>query len=413
MKKKLLYIGHPYHLKSRSIDFLKQALERSYDVEYLCAADDCSIPEESIVPLDGREFEVCVCFQVMPSVVMLKRHVAFRFGVFFPMADYYYGMLPVGTPVWEEYRNFKIVSFSKKVHDELTDNGFDSVCMRYFPKPVDVGDWGDERSVFFWQRITHLNVYAVLDVLKNFPIRHLRLHRAIDPGEQEILCPLAHQREFGVSYSTWYDTRDEMLRDMDRYSIYFAPRKVEGIGLGYLEAMARGRCVFAHDDTTHNEYIVHGETGFLYDLNSHDKTVDVSVEDVRRVQRNALEFIRKGHEEWLRELDALPAVLETPAKPDMSKARAPASVDPCSPAAYLQDPTNCAAGAKRVFAAGLPRRLWRWAKRRFRHGGNWRCVKKHSVLGVPLALKYVREDGRAEKICVLGVPVVMAEILDA
>ena len=161
-KRKLLYIGHPYHLKTHSSDFMKEALAGAYDIDYISVADDCSLPEECLYQLRGRRYAVCLCWQIMPPVEILREYVSFDHGVFFPMADYYYGMLPVDMPIWEEYRDFRIFSFSRKVHGELVANGFDSTCLQYFPAPVEVEDWGDAQSVFFWQRITSINVCTVL-----------------------------------------------------------------------------------------------------------------------------------------------------------------------------------------------------------------------------------------------------------
>ena len=59
---------------------------------------------------------------------------------------------------------------------------------------------------------------------------------------------------------------EEMTIDMLKSTIYIASRPYEGIGMSFLEAMADGRCVVAHDNTTHNEYIEHGKNGFLFDM---------------------------------------------------------------------------------------------------------------------------------------------------
>ena len=414
-KRKLLYVGHPYHLKTHSVDFLKEALAKVYEIDYLSVADNCSLPEEYLHAFKGRAYDVCLCFQIMPSVEMLRKYVTFEHGVFFPMADYYYGMLAVGTPIWEEYREFRIFSFSKKVHDELVANGYDSTYIQYFPTPVEVEDWGDPQSVFFWQRITHLNVYTVLEALKSFPVRHLRLHISIDPGEKRVLLPSDFQKGFGVSYSTWYDTREEMLRDMDRYAIYFAPRKVEGIGLSYLEAMARGRCVIANRETTHDEYITDGETGFLYDLNSPDKTVNLTVEDVKRVQRNAQRYVKEGYANWVKVLAALPEKFELPVSADPSKAKPCPKMPVTDPVLLLKDPTQYMRSGRGTPAnSSLVKRAFRKLARALRcNDPEWTCLASHKIAGIPLVQKYVRQDQRKEKTCVLGVPIFTAEITDA
>ena len=62
---------------------------------------------------------------------------SFDFGVFFPMADYYYrAQKDVSAPIWQEYQDFQIISFSRKMHEELIANGFSSHYFQYFPEPA-------------------------------------------------------------------------------------------------------------------------------------------------------------------------------------------------------------------------------------------------------------------------------------
>jgi hypothetical protein len=49
-------------------------------------------------------------------------------------------------------------------------------------------------------------------------------------------------------------------------NVFFAPRAREGIGMAFLEAMARGQCVVANHAPTHSEYITHNVSGVLFDL---------------------------------------------------------------------------------------------------------------------------------------------------
>ena len=46
--------------------------------------------------------------------------------------------------------------------------------------------------------------------------------------------------------------------------LFAAPRRKEGIGLSFLDAMARGAFVLGYDSPTMNEYIRHAETGWLF-----------------------------------------------------------------------------------------------------------------------------------------------------
>ena len=91
---------------------------------------------------------------------------------------------------------------------------------------------------------------------------------------------------------------------------------VAGIGMSFLEAMALGRCVVAPDATTMNEYIEHGMNGILYDPSSPQP---IQNHDIRKLQENAAESIRKGHEKWLEDLEKMMSRLTQPVETSPSR----------------------------------------------------------------------------------------------
>ena len=93
--------------------------------------------------------------------------------------------------------------------------------------------------------------------------------------------------------------------------IYIAPRFQEGIGMSFLEAMAMGRCVIAVNEPTMNEYIKPGKTGFLYNL---DTVQDLTVGNIRSVQKRTLAFISKGYTKWNKKKNSILKWISIPAK---------------------------------------------------------------------------------------------------
>ena len=65
--------------------------------------------------------------------------------------------------------------------------------------------------------------------------------------------------------------------------------------MSFLDAMSRGRCVVAPNDSTMNEYIRHGENGLLYNA-SHPSPLDFS--NIREMQKNCLHDIQLGYAQW-------------------------------------------------------------------------------------------------------------------
>lgn len=73
-----------------------------------------------------------------------------------------------------------------------------------------------------------------------------------------------------------------MQQYIQKSALYFAPRKYEGIGMSFLEAMASGRCVIAPDYPTMNEYIKNGETGYLYNFKRPQK---IKFDDIKNSKK--------------------------------------------------------------------------------------------------------------------------------
>jgi len=291
--KTLLFIGMEFHKKTRSADFLLELLEQEFRVTQ-CLLDVYAESPYSAFSAVAGTYDVLICWQVMPSRQMLDRYFSFRHAAFFPMADDCPS--PSKPEKWYPYRDFNIICFSSTLGVSLKAAGFSARSIRFFPAPREVADWGDPQSVFLWARRKVINCRLAEQLLSNVVVRTMHIHKTPDPGESFITPSEDSSIEY--RYSSWFSKKEDMQKEMERSAFYISPRKKEGIGMSFLEAMAMGRCVVAHDHATMNEYIEHGKTGFLFDLKNPKA---LHIEDVRVVQRRAHQFIREGHETWEKE----------------------------------------------------------------------------------------------------------------
>lgn len=289
--KKLLYVDHSFHKKTKSAQFLKDILQEAYDVE-TCDFDPYERnPNRVFETFRGLEYDVLVLFQVIPDLEVLKANIRFKRAVFFPMYD---GCGDLKDEDWEIFREFNIINFSKTLHEHLLDLGLSSYYIQYFPKPFENFDNGNPSHVYFWQRVSNLNLNLVENLLKNFSFQKLHLHKVLDPDNY--FKEPSQQLASKIEVSEWYDTREKMQKDIEMCAIYIAPRPYEGIGMSFLEAMAMGRCVIAPNHPTMNEYIVNGQNGLLYDFSAPQPLKgDV---DIAKIQQNAYEFICCGYAQW-------------------------------------------------------------------------------------------------------------------
>lgn len=290
--KNLLYLGHNYHLKTKSTLFLMDLLKEQYNVDFV-TFDPYKNQYEGIEQTQGKKYDVLVVFQVMPPSAFLESRFVYEQGVLIPMYDY---IATRNCDPWLEYRNFKIINFSRTIHEELCRRGYESYYIQYFPKPEGEEPLGDENSIFFWQRMERINISTLSALFSKQKPEHIHIHKALDP-KQKFVEPDGQIAD-KITYSEWFGTKEEMQKVMLKSAWYIAPREYEGIGMSFLEAMAAGRCVVASNTPTMNEYIQNGVTGFLYDI---DNPQPIPVCEIRNIQNNARKYIAEGYEKWERD----------------------------------------------------------------------------------------------------------------
>ncbi|MBO7672688.1 glycosyltransferase [bacterium] len=286
---KLLYIGHAYHNKTKSTEFLQDILAQRYEVEKF-DFDPCKDSFDVFKKLKGKKYDVVVILQIMPSVKELRKYISFNRMAFFPMYD---DKGNLDGELWLEYADCNIINFSKTLHEECLKRGFSSNYIQYFPKPVKIENFGDEKSVFLWQRTNIINPFVVEKLLDTENINHFYLHNAPDPGHSLSEPPESLKNKTKIT--TWFATKNDLLNHIQKSAVYIAPRLFEGIGMSFLEAMALGRCVIAPNNPTMNEYIENNKTGYLYDINNPEQ---IEIKNIRKIQEDSAKYIENGYKNW-------------------------------------------------------------------------------------------------------------------
>lgn len=224
--------------------------------------------------------------------------------VIFPMYDQ---SRQSPDPALASLREVGWISLSRSLHQRLCALGLDSTYLQYAPDPKKFRPvrWGSKPRGYFWERIPRdLDGKAVSELGRRLggvkvKVRHLPDTRLRQGGE-----------------GSFWKTRQDYLRDLGKFQVYFAPRKYEGIGMTFLEAMAMGMCVLAENAPTANEYILSGRNGILYGGGT-DKLYPLPPCSVRELQRMGVEArktMHHVHQNWLRERGQIPMVLRRTCK---------------------------------------------------------------------------------------------------
>lgn len=302
---KNLYIGHSYHKHTQSsqwfVEFLKNhstILDLAWDDEWKGGAP-VSVDEA----LNGNYDHIFV-WQVERITFDLAQKVPDQL-VFVPMYD----------SCWElpdskllALRHARIVNFSWDQHTRAQRLGLRSVHAQYFPDPAKfepVKDFSDLRG-FFWFRRRELSWNIIKRLAANSYWAKFYFHNAPDPvldGTTESythVVPIDDLNKFNIAISEWAEKKSQIDKIMQKANVFFAPRLREGIGMSFLEAMARGQCVVAPDFPTHSEYLTHNVSGLLYDVNS-PEPLDLS--RAATLGAAARRLIERGHRRWVIDLE--------------------------------------------------------------------------------------------------------------
>ena len=263
---KLLFVDHECHRKTRSAEFFLEILCRGFDVKECYYSNHYRTESENEV----ADNDIVISWEFLTS----RRKFFFpgKCNVFVPMYDNEW------ASGWQWRRiawsGIGVISFCQRVSDHARRCGVKNILdVRYFPE-CDGGSWPqcDPKKVFLWERGEISRLTA------------------------ERLFPPEAGYSFDVKGADEFLSREEYFKRMSRCGIVIAPRSKEGIGMAFLEAMALGRCVVAHDDATMNEYIMHGENGILFHRAA-PKPVDEAM--VRHVLENVGRSAAEFRDRWL------------------------------------------------------------------------------------------------------------------
>lgn len=291
------FLSHPVHAQTQAFDWLFAALPKNMRVIY-------GSPEgldDYLPSLQKKPPALLVLFQ-LDYLAFWCRH--FCPVVIFPMYDQ---SRQSPDPALASLREVGWISLSRDLHQRLCALGLDSSYIQYAPDPKNFRPvrWGSKSQGYFWERIPRdLDGKAASDLGLQLggvkvKVRHLSDARLRQGGE-----------------GSFWKSRQDYLRNLGKFQVYFAPRKYEGIGMTFLEAMAMGMCVVAENAPTANEYITSGQNGILYGGWA-DKLYAPpprSIQELRRMGMGARETMRRIHQAWLRERGQISIVLSRTCK---------------------------------------------------------------------------------------------------
>jgi glycosyltransferase involved in cell wall biosynthesis len=294
MKKKAAYIDHSFKKKTRSNEFLKEILSKEYNLTELWDDSWKGGNRVSLEYLNREKFSTIFFFQILPPPRYLKK-INCKNIVWFPMYDgeegrHYSYYIPYLD------HNMKIFSFSKKLYGELKKAGLNCYYYKYHQKSVaPLSLSGEAKRVFFWVRTPAITWSIVKELLGKNKIDKIIMKMTPDPNYKLHSLSKEDIKRYNIQIvNHWFD-KEEYYKLLSSCNIFIAPRRAEGIGMSFIEALSRGMCVIAPDNSTMNEYIIHGKNGLLYDLK---KPEELDLSNLCEMCENAIKIAKTDNEFW-------------------------------------------------------------------------------------------------------------------
>ncbi len=297
------YLANSFHLKrTGSANFFIELLHQFFGPLSV-------IPhKEAWAELPKKKWDLIVVWQKPYSPEELEAFGAERL-VLVPMYD----DTPYDEVFWGKYRNFKVFCFSSTLEKLLGSYGVPAWGLRYYPEPSPRRAASPSSGLrgFFWPRTRAIDWNLVKKLIGETRFSNIHLHWTPDVhGDLPPPLDEAERESEVISLSSWFRDSGEYLDMLAAANVFFAPRRAEGIGMSFLEAMAMGLCVAAPRGPTMSEYIEDGRNGILYDPDD-PRPLDFS--RVRELGEAARSSCESGRQAWLKALPELRSFLEEPA----------------------------------------------------------------------------------------------------
>ncbi|MCX6995205.1 MAG: glycosyltransferase [Chlamydiae bacterium] len=173
--------------------------------------------------------------------------------IFVPMYDGFKPFKPLKEKLFRFF-GLKALCFSSPMTEYHTKIGLKTLSVRYFPKPLrkDFRAPKGPYTFLFWQRSKENSLLLIRSVVGDENI-----HKVIYRSEFQEDAPFLERLDKWLS-------KEELQELLQKVDFVIAPRRQEGIGMAFLEALAVGTSVIAYDDYTMKDYITPGLNGHLF-----------------------------------------------------------------------------------------------------------------------------------------------------
>lgn len=294
IKKKLAFVDHNFHKKTRSSDFLREIFSKEYEIhDYWWTFSNKSKLINSLVHYDNIFFH-----QSLIPFYDLKK-IRDKNLMWSPMYD----NLPMNWTYWKKIASLKIkiLSFSRKILSQCLKFNCLNIDLKYFKKPnfKKIINKKDKINIFFWDR-GGLKIDDWIHVFDKKNINRIVYLDKPDPGRLSGYLDDKIKKKFKIKkiiISTMKKKNTLFLNYIKNCDVFVCPRKQEGIGMSLVEAIAYGKYTVSYNDATMNEYVHNDKLGLIL---KHDKQ-KIKISNIFKFQAYRNSYAISGYNNWLKQ----------------------------------------------------------------------------------------------------------------
>lgn len=307
MKQRLAFIDHSFHAQTRSGDFLRELFRDAYEIVDFWDESWNGGPGITAAEVNASGAEVVYFFQSLMPILQLRQ--LHGYIVWAPMYD----SVPLyNRAFWLALQTvpIKFMTFSATLHNLLLRYGLESISAQYFMDPTALSQVHDYSSVrvFFWQR-TDITFTHVKRLLGETYIEHCVVKLNPDPRYQATRPSTEDMERYHIQLvEKGFTSKEEYLKLLASCNVFICPRRAEGIGMSFIEAMAMGLVLVALDHPTMNEYIVDQQNGLFFT----DQFEPLTFHNLAEIGQRVHELNKSNITQWEHQTQNLIRFIQTP-----------------------------------------------------------------------------------------------------
>lgn len=252
----LVFIGRQYHSKTQSDGMILSLLREHFETEVI--RREQYTDQELVEKINKSNPSLIFYWCLPPSTTKQLWKIKCKNVVWAPMWDGFRA-LTFRKRMLLRFSKVKVLCFSKALYRYFSKIKMPCQYWQCALKPQFKGFKANPPyTIFLWQREKMIGLGQIVELIGEKNIKKILYKSEIGTIEHK-------KFSFEIEKLKDWMEPEEYRRKIDEADFYVAPRKAEGIGFSFLEAMSYGKVILAYDESTMNEYIEDGENGYLFD----------------------------------------------------------------------------------------------------------------------------------------------------